>query len=367
MGNDYLTISLLHGNEDSVGDGQDVGAVCGRRKGSDGEKTCEDRYSLHSSNPPWIGYPTEDIFTERENRNAPLDEEILLKRNNLLPDALLLLTATIWGFAFVAQRAGMEHMGPFLFNGVRFALGSAVLIPLLLARRSRMSGMLRSAVPGGLIAGLILFGGASLQQAGLVFTTAGKAGFITGLYVVIVPLLGFFWKQKTGSGTWVGTLLAVAGLCLLSVRKGLSFAPGDLMVLAGAFFWAAHVQVIGHYTRRLDPIALALVQFMVCSVLSIVAALAFETVRIQSLSDAALPLGYSGFLSVGIAYTLQIVAQRRANPSHAAIIMSLETVAAALGGWIVLSETMSNRSIAGCALMLAGMVTSRFAGKRTRR
>jgi len=258
-------------------------------------------------------------------------------------------------------------MGPFLFNGVRFALGSVVLIPLLLVRRGRISGMLRSALPGGLIAGLILFGGASLQQAGLVFTTAGKAGFITGLYVVIVPLLGFFWKQKTGSGTWVGALLAVAGLCLLSVTKGLSFAPGDLMVLAGAFFWAAHVQVIGHYTRRLDPIALALVQFMVCSVLSIVAALAFETFRVQSLADAALPLGYSGFLSVGIAYTLQIVAQRRANPSHAAIIMSLETVAAALGGWIVLSETMSKQSIAGCALMLAGMVTSRLAGKRTRR
>jgi drug/metabolite transporter (DMT)-like permease len=261
----------------------------------------------------------------------------------------------------------MDHMGPFLFNGVRFAMGSAVLIPLLRKRRGSTARILRSALPGGLIAGLILFGGASLQQAGLVFTTAGKAGFITGLYVVIVPLLGIFWKQKAGTGTWAGALLAVAGLYLLSVTKGFSFAPGDLMVLAGAFFWASHVQVIGHYTRSLDPIALAMVQFVVCSVLSILCSFLWETVRFESLVDAAVPLGYSGFLSVGIAYTLQVIAQRRANPSHAAIIMSFEAVAAALGGWIVLSETMSDRSIAGCALMLTGMLTSRIARKRVRR
>jgi drug/metabolite transporter (DMT)-like permease len=260
----------------------------------------------------------------------------------------------------VAQRAGMAHMGPFFFNGVRFAMGAAVLAPVLAARRGSSRAVIRSALPGGLAAGLVLFGGASLQQAGLVFTTAGKAGFITGLYVVLVPVLGILRRQRTCAGTWLGAVLAAAGLYLLSVTGSLSFAPGDLLVLAGALFWAAHVQVIGHLSSLHDPIALAMVQFAVCSVLSLAAALVLESPDPGAIGLTLLPLGYSGFLSVGMAYTLQVVAQRRAEPSHAAVIMSLETVAAALGGWLILGETMTARSLAGCALMLAGMLTSRL-------
>jgi len=306
----------------------------------------------------------QDIFVLREKCNVDSEGNAILERKSYVPDILLLLTATIWGFAFVAQRIGMEHMGPFLFNGIRFALGAAVLLPFLLRGRSKRATGLRSALPGGLLTGLILFCGASLQQAGIVFTTAGKAGFITGLYVVIVPLMGIFWRQKVGIGTWTGVILAASGLYLLSVTGSLTVAPGDLLILAGAFFWALHVQVIGRCAGRLNPIALALVQFSVCALLSLMVALLFETIDLRAVADAALPILYSGILSVGVAYTLQVVAQRRAAPSHAAIIMSFETVAAALGGWIILHETMSGRGIVGCALMLSGMIISRLSRRR---
>lgn len=174
----------------------------------------------------------------------------------------LLLASMIWGFACVAQRTGMEHVGSFTYNGVRFILGALALLPLLwLGRRSVISvrgGGWRPVLVGGLLAGLLLFAGASLQQVGLVHTTAVKAGFITGSYVVIVPLLGLLWGQRTPWGTWVGTVLAAVGLLLLSVTESLTLAKGDGLVLAGAFFWAGHVLAIGWLSgRRVEPALLA--------------------------------------------------------------------------------------------------------------
>lgn len=283
----------------------------------------------------------------------------------LKADLLLLLTSIIWGFAFVAQRVGMNHVGPFLFNGVRFALGSLSLLPILWINHTRGNFShdppLKTVLFGGVLAGAVLFLGASLQQIGLVYTTAGKAGFITGLYVVLVPILGLiFIKQKTALGTWIGAIIAVIGLYLLSVTEHFSMARGDLLVLIGAFFWACHLHIISWFSRKIAPLKLAFLQFVTCSIFSLVTAAFFERNTLQGLVSATIPILYGGVCSVGVAYTLQVVAQRTAHPAHAAIILSLEAVFAAIGGWMLLSETLAFRGLAGCSLMLAGMLLSQF-------
>jgi drug/metabolite transporter (DMT)-like permease len=296
----------------------------------------------------------------------------------LTADILLLITAAIWGFAFVAQRVGMNHMGPFTFNALRFSLGALALVPLLIWQRRR--NVDRPALPPGqlilpaTLTGLALFAGASLQQVGLVGTTAGKAGFITGLYVILVPLLALAWGRRTRPGNWLGAVLAVAGLYLLSVREGFTISPYDLVVLAGAFVWAGHVHLIDRFSDRVGPIRLSVFQFAICGLLSGMAALIFEIPGLPSagLPGAGLPdmlsgiwaLLYGAFLSVGLAYTLQVVAQRRADPTHAAIILSLEGAFAALGGWLVLGEYLTPRDLAGSALMLGGMIISQLLGRR---
>lgn len=286
----------------------------------------------------------------------------------LKSDTLLLLTASIWGFAFVAQRVGMDHVGPFGFNGVRFALGCLVLLPLLLkngssddlrspstARQPPLSGL-----GGALLAGLVLFAGASFQQVAMVYTTAGNAGFITGLYVILVPIIGIFLGHRTHGGTWIGAVLAAAGLYLLSVTASLAISWGDLLVLIGAFFWACHVHIIGWLSPRGDALKISFLQYAACSILSMAVSLLIEANTMQGYMAAAVPILYGGIMSVGVAYTFQVVAQKRAKPSHAAIIMSLEAVFAALGGWIMLGEVLSGRGLAGCSLMFAGMLISQL-------
>jgi drug/metabolite transporter (DMT)-like permease len=285
-------------------------------------------------------------------------------------DALLLTTATIWGFAFVAQRVGMAYVGPYTFNGVRFALGSLSLVPLLLVLERRQGADRRrpARTPwpkllwGGGLAGLFLFAGASLQQVGLVYTTAGNAGFITGLYVVIVPIMGLFLRQRTHFGTWLGALLAATGLYLLSITASLTIAWGDLLVLVGAFFWAAHVLIIGWLSPRMEALRLAIGQFAVCAALSLLTAAAYESISWEGLRQAAVPILYGGLGSVGVAYTLQVVAQKNAHPAHAAIFLSMEAVFAAIGGWWLLGEILTPRATLGCALMLCGMLVSQLWG-----
>jgi len=284
----------------------------------------------------------------------------------LKSDLLLLLIAAIWGGGFVAQRQGLEFVGPFTFNGVRFALGSLSLLPLVLIgqrRRNRPPGMLpkagrRTLLLGGALAGAALFLGASLQQVGMVYTTAGNAGFITGLYVVIVPLIGLCWGQRPTLGTWLGAFLAAFGLFFLSVSPRFTIGFGDLLELIGAFFWAGHVLLIGWLSPRLDALKLSAVQFAVCSLLSLVTAFCIETVDLGGIMRAAFPILYGGVISVGVAYTLQVVAQRDAHPAHTAIILSAEGVFAAFGGWLLLGEVLGSRGLLGCILMLSGMLFS---------
>jgi len=283
-------------------------------------------------------------------------------------NVLLLTAAVLWGFAFVAQRAGMEHVGPFIFNGVRFAIGSMSLLPLVLIRKHKdasdpPSADAKTVVLGGSLTGLALFIASSLQQIGIVYTTAGKAGFITGLYVIIVPILGLFWSQRSDISTWAGAILATIGLYLLSFKGDFTISPGDLLVLISAFFWAGHVHIIARLSARIGPIRLAFSQFLICSVLSLITAALVEDIAIQSLLKAAVPILYGGLISVGIAFTLQVVGQRDAHPAHAAIILSLETVFAVIGGWLILGETLPLRGLMGCVLMFIGMLISQITGK----
>ena len=287
-----------------------------------------------------------------------------MNRQLIKSDAVLLLTAMIWGFAFVAQRVGMDYVGPFTFNGIRFALGSAVLIPFIVKNnaspRTKAVAGFRDLGWGGALAGVVLFTGASLQQVGLVYTTAGNAGFITGLYVVIVPMMGLFFGQRTHAGTWLGAFFAAAGLYLLSVTEGFSIAYGDFLEFLGAFFWAGHVLIIGWLSPRSSALKLAFVQFAACSILSLLTAIVFETIVLSAVFSAALPIFYGGALSVGVAYTLQVVGQKYAHPAHAAILLSLEAVFAAAGGWFFLGEVLSPRGLFGCGLMLGGMLFSQL-------
>jgi drug/metabolite transporter (DMT)-like permease len=280
---------------------------------------------------------------------------------------LLLLTAVIWGFAFVAQRAGMEFIGPFTFNTARFTLGSLSLIPLLLINQRRkfekekfLPLSDKKLMYGGLAAGTVLFLGATFQQGGLVYTDAGKAGFITGFYVILVPILGLFIKQKTSLLTWLGALVAIVGLYFLSVNETFDINVGDILVLIGAFFWAIQILVIGYYSTKVDPFRLAFSQFVVCAVFSFIAALISETIVLQNVLHAYIPILYAGLFSVGIAFTIQVVAQREAHPANAAIIMSLEAVFALIGGWIILNESIPLRSLFGCVMMLTGMILSQL-------
>ena len=288
-----------------------------------------------------------------------------MKTTPLKSDVLLLITATIWGFAFVAQRAGMEYVGPFTFNAVRFALGALALFPFLFRRTRQTNHQTGNTVPRSLLigaglAGVILFLGSTFQQVGIVYTTAGKAGFITGLYVILVPILGIFLGNRTNRQTWAGAFLAIVGLYLLSVHEDFTMTSGDLLVLVSAFFWASHVLLIDRLTPRLDTFRLAFFQFFVCAMLSLIGAVIAEEIILANILKAAVPILYAGLMSVGIAYTLQVVAQKEAHPSHAAIIMSLESVFAALGGWWILNEVLNTRESLGCFLMLAGMLVSQI-------
>lgn len=271
----------------------------------------------------------------------------------------LWLTGAIWGFAFVAQKEGMSYIGPFTYNGIRFLLGSLSLVPLLYFQRckSPKPGYSKgSAWKGGLKAGIVLFIAASLQQAGMIWTTAGKAGFITGLYIVLVPIIGIVIGQHIRKMVWMGMLLAISGLFLLTIKGNVVISKGDLLVLISALFWAMHVQLISHLVAKLPPIVLSAIQFLVCGILSLITAGIWENISTSMILDAAIPILYGGIMSVGIAYTLQVVAQQHVSPTFAGLVLSFETVFAVIGGRIFLNETLTLKAVFGCLLMLGGML-----------
>lgn len=293
-----------------------------------------------------------------------------MTKTQLKANILLLLTAAIWGLAFVAQKVGAEHVGAFTYNGIRFALGSISLIPLILFLNKKKReneetqnndrDSLKFTVKAGIIAGCALFIATSLQQMGVMGTTAGKAGFITGLYMVIVPILGLFLKQKVNKSTWIGIVIAIIGLYLLSINEDFSISNGDLLVLIGSVGWAVHILLIDNFTKKIDPLKLSSVQFATCSILSLVMAIIFEDINMVGISGAMVSILYGGLLSVGVAYTLQVVAQKNAKPSHAAILLSMESVFGALGGAMFLGERIGTRGLVGCILIFIAIIISQL-------
>jgi len=281
---------------------------------------------------------------------------------------ILLITAVIWGGGFVAQRLGMQQMGPYIFNGFRFLIGALTLVPVILVRKKFVVVEKRDSkkiLLIGAVAGLFLFFGATFQQLGLVFTTAGKAGFITGLYVVIVPLLGMLWGDRGSLYSWLGAVVAVVGLYFLSASRGLVFAPGDGFVLIGACFWALHVQFIARFSPDVDAFQLSFVQSLFTSLISFGVGIFLEDFVFDQVLSATLPILYGGVIAIGIAYTMQVIGQQYAKPTAAAIILSLESVFAAFWGWLILGELLSSRALLGSGLMLAGMMISQLRGKKT--
>jgi len=272
---------------------------------------------------------------------------------------LLLLTAVIWGASFPAQQIGMEKgLGPMSFNALRFALGALTLLPLLYWIRRKPSTQDSQPFPwiGSLLCGFFLFVAAALQQIGLLYTSCANGGFITGFYILFVPLIGFFFGQRSPKSLWIGVLLCLIGLYLLSVTDQFKIEKGDLLMLICAFFWACQILMIGHLSDREKPILIALVQFTACALLSGLAALLFETFSIREMIDASWAVAYAGILSVGVAFTLQVVCQKHCPPAPAAIIMSLEAVFAALTGFLILEQILSTRAILGCVLCFIGMI-----------
>lgn len=283
-------------------------------------------------------------------------------KNNLKATPILLLTAMIWGFAFVAQRVGASFLGAFSFNGVRFALGAVSLIPVILIfdRTKTDKAERRQLLIASAVGGTVLFLASVLQQWGIEFTgSAGKSGFMTGLYMVLVPVIGFlFLRRKTNVFVWIGVLCALAGLYLLTIggsveKPGL----GDIALITGAVFWALHILVVDSYTAKgISVLKFAGGQFVVCAILNLICALCFEDLTWAGVQGAAVPILYGGIMSVGVAYTLQIIGQKHSEPAYASIVLSLESMFSAIGGAIILKERMTAGGYVGCVLMFAGIM-----------
>ncbi len=285
--------------------------------------------------------------------------------------ALLLMTAMIWGFAFVAQRMGADYVGAFTFNGIRFALGSISLIPVILIFEKKEENTkihtkkMSTTFKTGVVAGIILFTASSLQQFGIEITgSAGRASFLTGLYTVLVPIFGIFLGKRTTFNVWIGAVLAVVGMFLICVNEKWQIGIGDTVLLIGAIFWTLHILVIDRFVNEMYAIRFASTQFAVCGALGIICALIFETMTIDGLMGALVPILYGGVLSAGVAYTCQIIGQKNADPTYASIILSTESMFGAIGGAIILHEVMTARGYTGCALIFAGVISSQLVFKK---
>ena len=285
-------------------------------------------------------------------------------KNKIKSTALLFLTAIIWGFAFVAQRVGADYVGAFTFNGVRFILGACSLIPVILIFEKEEFNKKKfiKTLWTGILAGVILFIASSLQQFGIVFTgSAGKAGFLTGLYIVLVPLIRFVMGKKTSVLTFFGAIFAVIGLFFLCMTGDkITFGIGDIVLIIGAFFWASHILVVDKFVNSISALKFSMIQFYTCGILSMIFAMFTETIEFSAIKEAGIPILYGGLMSVGVAYTCQILGQKNADPTFASIVFSTESVFSAIGGALILHEMMSSRGYLGGVLIFIGIILSQI-------
>ena len=284
---------------------------------------------------------------------------------------LLLLTATIWGVAFVSQSVGMDYVGPFTFNAARSLIGAAVLVPciaLLKKIQKKEEGPeevhkkedKRTLLRGGICCGVILAVASSFQQFGLLYTTVGKAGFITAMYIILVPLLGIFAGKKVGLRIGVSVVIAVAGLYLLCMTESLRLEAGDILVLLCAVVFSFHIMVIDHFSPLVDGVKMSCIQFLTCGILCGICMFLFEAPKLSMILAAWKPVLYAGVMSCGVAYTLQIVGQKGMNPTVASLILSLESVISVLAGFVLLHEVLSRRELFGCVLMFAAIILAQL-------
>lgn len=290
---------------------------------------------------------------------------------NLRGSAMLLLAAIIWGTAFVAQSEGMHYVEPFTYNGIRTLIGGIVLVPVIMLFKkanihpgASSGGAKASAgttVIGGIVCGSVLFTASSFQQVAISMTTAGKAGFITALYIVIVPLIEFVLYRKSSKRIWLCVFIAITGFYLLCIKEGFSISKGDLLMLVCAFFFAGHIMVIDRFLgKNVDGMLMACIQFFVSGTLGIIAMFMFENPQIDSIMAAKGTILYAGILSSGVAYTLQIIGQRHTAPTVATLLMSLESVFAAISGWLILHESMSAKEGTGCLMVFMAVILAQL-------
>ena len=282
---------------------------------------------------------------------------------------LLFFTAIIWGVAFVAQSVGMDYVDPYTFNAVRSFLGGIVLIPCIFMfcrpkssakEREKTLDRPRDLVIGGGLCGLMLFISTTLQQVGIQYTTVAKAGFITALYIVLVPVLGIFIKKKIGLKVWISVVIALAGLYLLCMKGSFSLGKGDFLVLLCSLCFALHILVIDYFTQRVSGVKLSCIQFFITGILSSVLMFLFETPTWAGILAAWLPIFYAGVFSCGVAYTFQIIGQRGTDPTVASLILSLESVVSVLAGWLLLGQSLTPREILGCVLMFGAILLAQL-------
>ena len=301
-----------------------------------------------------------------------------MKKMSLKNITMLFLTAFIWGVAFVAQSVGMNYIGPFTFSCVRSILGGIVLIPCIWFRdrlkmkeegvtekRTMSEKEKKTLLIGGICCGIALCVASNLQQFGVKYTTVGKAGFITALYIVLVPIFGIFLKKKVGVKVWISVAISVVGLYLLCMTEKLSISKGDFLVLLCAIVFSIHILVIDHFSPLVDGVRMSCIQFWITGILSAIPMFLFEKPSLSAIFAAAVPLLYAGVMSSGVAYTLQIVAQKDADPTVASLILSLESVFSVLAGWAVLGQVMSMREICGCVLMFAAIILAQLPERKT--
>lgn len=274
----------------------------------------------------------------------------------------LFLAAVIWGVAFVAQSEGMRYVGGFTFNCVRSLIGGLVLIPCIFLMREKID---RTVLRGGICCGIFLCIASNLQQHGIKYTTVGKAGFITALYIVLVPIFGLFLHKRVGKTVWIGLALAVAGLYFLCIDGRFEVGIGDLLVFLCAIFFALQILAVDHFAPRVDCVVLSCIEFLTSGILSAVPMLMYENVSRERLMDAAVPILYAGVMSCGVAYTLQVVGQKNMNPTVASMIMSLESVISVLAGFLLLHQKLSARELVGCVLMFAAVLLSQLPEKKS--
>ncbi|MBD5515755.1 MAG: DMT family transporter [Lachnospiraceae bacterium] len=302
-----------------------------------------------------------------------------MNRFILRQSLLLFLTAVIWGVAFVAQSAGMDYVGPFTYNGVRCILGGLVLLPCILLLDRLQGGKKeeqetnetarngRQLLTGGLCCGVILFVASNLQQIGIQYTSVGKAGFLTAIYILLVPVMGLFVHKKVGIKVWIGVAFAVCGLYLLCMTNGLNLERGDALVLACAVVFSLHILVIDYFSPKVDGVRMSCIQFWVCGILSLLCSLLFEQPDVGGILAAWQPICYGGVMSCGVAYTLQIVGQKDMNPTVASLILSLESVVSVVAGFLILHQTMSGRELSGCCLMVVAIVLAQLPDRSNQR